>query len=119
MGQVCVEYLLPSVYVVFIGPAQGIKPGMGTCPDRQDFMDGYICWQFIIDLEKKILILYPFSVAIKMCIKYTGMDPGVGPTTTGNPDLLSKQEAEVFIQYLLDRFGIGLYLPAVVMGSLV
>jgi len=118
MGQVGVEYLLPPVYMVFIGPAQGIKPGMGACPDRQDLMDGYICWQFIIDLENKILILCRYFAAIKMSIKYPGMNPGVGPATTGNPDLPSKQEAEVFIQDLLDSTGIGLYLPAVVMGPL-
>ena len=91
---------------------------MGTGPDRQDFMDGDVCWQFIIDLENKIRILCQFTTAIKMSIKYPGMDPGVGPATTSNLDLPSKQETEVFIQDLLDGIGIGLYLPAVVMGSL-
>jgi hypothetical protein len=118
VGILVCEYLFPALYMVLIGPAQGIKTGMGISPDRQEFMDGNICWQFVIDLEKEIRVFRQFSAAIKMRIKDSGMDPGVGPSTTGNLDLLSKQQAEVFIQDLLDSVGVGLDLPAVVIAAL-
>jgi hypothetical protein len=81
-------------------------------------MDGNIRWQFVIDLEKDIRVFRQFSATIKMRIKDPGMDPGVGPSTTGNLDLFSKQQAEVFIQDLLDSNGVRLYLPAVVIAAI-
>jgi hypothetical protein len=118
VGLVHVEYLFFALYMVLIGPAKGIKTGMGISPDRQEFMDGNIRRQFVIDLEKEICVYSQFSAASKMRIKDPGMDPGVGPSTTGNLDLLSKQLAEVFIQDLLDSIGVGLDLPAVVIAAL-
>jgi len=111
------KYLLPALYMVLIGPAKGIETGMGISPDLPDLVDGNICWQFIVDPEEKTLICYFFGAAIKMRIEYPGMDPGVSSAATCNLNFLSKQEAEVFIQDLLDSPGIGLYLPAVVMGT--
>ena len=65
MGQVSVEYLLPSVYDIFIGPAQGTETGMCIRGNRYDLVDGNISWQFLVDPEEKILIPNRFFALIR------------------------------------------------------
>ena len=119
MGQFPVEHLLPAPDMVLIGPADGIKTGMGLSPDREEAMHGYIPGQFAVDPEKEILVIRHFPDTVHMCIEDPGMDPRVSPATTGNSYIFPKQQAEILVQDLLNRADPGLDLPAMIMGAIV
>jgi hypothetical protein len=117
MGILAREYFLPALYMVFIGPAKGIKPGMGISPDGNDPVDGDIPGQFVVDPEQEFQVICQSVAAVHMRIEDPGMDPGIRPSAAGHHYILSKQQAEIFVQDLLNCDGIGLDLPAVIIGT--
>ena len=119
MGLVGVEYLLPAPDMVLIGPADGIKTGMGLGRDRKEAVDGNIPGQFAVDPEQEILVICQFPGTVHMRIEHPGMNTCVGTSTTGNSYIFPKQQAEILVQDLLNGIDPGLDLPAMVMGAIV
>ena len=115
-----------------IGTRGGREAGMHLRMNFPHFIDGNVAWQNSVQtilqlveghrdsfFRNFLFRNFLFRIPVKMRRHVSGMHTGIGSSCTHHLYLLSEKDGKGTLQLLLHRIGIGLNLPAVIVGSVV
>ena len=84
-----------------------------------NFIDGDVAWQNSVQAIHQLVSFHRESFEVKMRCHIPGVHPGIGSSGSHHLYLFSEKDGEGALQFLLHRIGVGLNLPAVIIGSVV
>ena len=124
---VALEGILACMDIIMIGTRGGREAGMHLGIYLPNFIDGNVAWQDSVQTIHQLVEghrdsffrNFLFRIPVKMRRHVSGMHTGIGSSCTHHLYLLSEKDGKGTLQLLLHRIGIGLNLPAVIVGSVV
>ena len=112
------ERIFRSMYVIMVCTERSTEACVHVTGNGEYRADGNIAWQQAVQLVHQLDAIN-FSVGLKMCRHPTCVYAGICTSCTYNAYRLTQYCGQGFLQFFLHRIAIGLYLPAMIVGSVV
>lgn len=106
------------MYVIMVCTERSTEACVHVTSNGEYRADGNIAWQQAVQLVHQLDAIN-FSVGLKMCRHPTCVYAGICTSCTYNAYRLTQYCGQGFLQFFLHRIAIGLYLPAMIVGSVV
>ena len=107
------------MYIIMVCARDGRETGMHLWGYLPYFVYGDVAGQDAVQAVYQLVGFHRNPVGIEVGCHVSGMYAGIGPSCSHHLHFLSQKYGEGALQLLLHRIGIGLNLPAVVVGAVV
>lgn len=130
-GIMTLEGVFPGVYIIVVRARYGREAGVHAVGHRKNVMDRDVAGQdaiqaihHLVARERKPVRtirsrLWRSTLPVEVRRHLACMNPRVGAPCADHLDVFSQQNRQATLQLLLHRVGIGLNLPAMIVGAII
>lgn len=108
-----------DVNIVAIGAVDCIEAGMGIVGDREKVVESDVEWVDNAVERGEEPVFVGDGGGVEMGNHHGGIDTGIGATCAYEADRVTEEKREAVLDFLLDRDGARLTLPAMVVKSVI